>query len=551
MRVHPMFAFSAAVIALATPAIAAENVFRHYLSSPIFFAGDDNEGPPDNTENNGPLQLIVNGFFPEWATVGDEVDIGFDLAGGKPPYGITASGDLPFAFASGDRVIDGIYTGAGSYLFHFNANDSSTPTKTDASDEYRVDVAFPLSLDPYPAGTLQATVGVPVNLEAPATHGGTAPYLYALNAAHPGVTLGADGLVTVVPQSVGPFDLQLKATDAHGREAITSSRAINVSAPLDITAPATPLVLRVGANGAPFATTISGGRAPIALTASTLPAGLTATAGQITGTVTTAGTGTATVSATDVDGRTDSATVPWTANAQLAMPTTNTIKVVQRNQTASFAYSASGRVGPTTYELIDSNLPANMTLSSAGSLSISASNTIGTWTAKVRATDSADGATALSPVQTVYQDDLASFVLPSSASSSTVAALYTYASGDATADVTLPVGGQITLTYSTPVRGSGCVLTRTSATSTAAATYRWDFMDETGVWHSGSTQTMGANVWNAGLLNGCGNAAMGGSEYAALTAMRVKAARVSLLSATGSLGITGVSFGRQSTFPTP
>ncbi|MBO9680115.1 MAG: IPTL-CTERM sorting domain-containing protein [Acidovorax sp.] len=231
-----------------------------------------------------------------------------DLAsagGGAAPYAYAlANGTLPGGLnLSPGGLITGTPTAAGTFQFEVRATDSSTGagpfTATSAMLSLTVS---PPAIGLSPASLPAASVGTGYGLALSAT-GGTAPYTFRLlSGGWPnGMALSGSGALSGTPTSAGAFTVTVQATDSRG---FTGSRTYSLAA----NAPALsilPATLPGGRQGVAYAQTVSAsGGTPaytFAVSSGSLPPGLTLAAdtGAISGTPTTGGSYSFTVSLTD------------------------------------------------------------------------------------------------------------------------------------------------------------------------------------------------------------------------------------------------------------
>ncbi|GLY05559.1 putative Ig domain-containing protein [Actinoplanes sp. NBRC 101535] len=148
---------------------------------------------------------------------------------------------------------------------------------------------------------------------------------------------------------------------------------------------ATSATFYKGVAGQSFQLTATGGQLPNTWTASTLPAGLSmTTAGVVSGTPTTVGTTTGTVTVTDKLGRTDTASFTWI----VILPPTVTVAATVKNhigETVSVKPTVSGGASPYAWAVTD--LPANWTFNTDTGEITGTATTLGTWTPGITATD--------------------------------------------------------------------------------------------------------------------------------------------------------------------
>ncbi len=227
--------------------------------------------------------------------------------------------------------------------------------------------------------------------------GGTAPYAFTLLSGAPpaGLTLSSDGVLSGIPTSSGSFTFTVRATDSigcFGDQIYTI--VINMAACPTIMV--SPVTLPAADPGIPYnqAITASGGTAPytFAVTSGLLPPLLTlSSSGTFSGTPTTPGSYTFTVTATDSAGCLGSrvytiviniAACPTITVSPLTLPAANA--GIPYNQTIT----ASGGTAPYTFTVTSGSLPPALTLSTSGTLS-GTPTTPGSYTFTVTATDAA------------------------------------------------------------------------------------------------------------------------------------------------------------------
>jgi hypothetical protein len=303
------------------------------------------------------------------AATGGTAPYSWTLAAGTLPSGITldkasgALGGMPDAAVAGTPLT-------------FQVSDSSSPAQTTQAQ---------LTLTVVPALTVTTTslpngqVGAPYSATLAAT-GGTAPYTWALTAGTlpAGMTFNnASGALGGTPTAtVTAALLTFTVTDsgAHAHSTpVTLALTVGTTAP-----PAAPTVttttLPGGIVGHAYTATLaaSGGTAPYTwtLSAGTLPAGLQLSgAGTIAGTPTAAATASITVTVTDANSQTGSATLPLTVLKALSV-TTPALPNGQVGVAYSAALAATGGTTPYTWKLAQgSALPAGLGLAPSGVVS--------------------------------------------------------------------------------------------------------------------------------------------------------------------------------------
>ena len=233
--------------------------------------------------------------------------------------------------------------------------------------------------------------------------GGTAPYTFTLSsgALPNGLTLNSSsGVISGTPTAAGTFNFTITATDANG---CPGSRPYSIGiagpggCPVITVNPAT---LPPGVIGTPYSQTVSatGGTAPytFALTSGTLPPGLTlnTTTGVISGTPTTSGQYTFTITATDANScpgsRTYSIVIPVVPGCPFITVSPATLPTpvlgVPYNQTIT----ASGGTPPYTFTVSSGALPPGLNLNpTSGTTAVISGTptTAGTFNFTITATD--------------------------------------------------------------------------------------------------------------------------------------------------------------------
>ncbi|MEP7341021.1 MAG: putative Ig domain-containing protein [Acidobacteriota bacterium] len=240
----------------------------------------------------------------------------FAVTAGALPAGLTLN--------STTGAITGTPTTAATANFTITATGSGDCT---GSQAYSITIQPP----PCPAITIapallsSGTLNTAYNQPFTAS-GGAVPYNFTLSAgALPnGVMLSASGLLSGTPTQLGSFNITIKATDANGCPGAQSySLAINCP-----TVTLSPATLPGGTVGTAYSQTIAAspaGSYTFAITAGSLPAGLSlnSTTGAITGTPTAAGIANFTITATGVGNCTGSQT--YSITIQPACPTITNI----------------------------------------------------------------------------------------------------------------------------------------------------------------------------------------------------------------------------------
>lgn len=309
---------------------------------------------------------------------------------GSYAYGVTV-GALPAGLTlAADGTLSGTPTASGTFNFSITATHPST---CDVTNAYTLIVAPP-TITVSPTTLTDATAGAAYNQTISAS-GGTTPYSYAVTAgALPtGLTLSNMGALAGTPTESGTFSFTVTATDST-TPAATGDRAymLVVNPPTITLAPASLINGTAAvAYSATFSASGGNGAYSYAMTAGSLPAGVTfdAATATISGTPTASGTFNFTIEATDQ-------TTPAGSGSQayslvIAAPTITLNPTTLTNGMAGTAYSqtlsASGGNGAYTYALTAGNLPTGVTFDAASATISGTPTASGTFNFTIGATD--------------------------------------------------------------------------------------------------------------------------------------------------------------------
>ena len=299
------------------------------------------------TTTSGPVTITVNAALALTTTslpngfVGAPYSATIGVTGGTSPYSCTfTAGTLPagLTLTSAGCIVSGTPTTAGTSALTVKATDSSSPALT---------VSGPISITIGTAGTLSitspppATVGVVYSGPIGIT-GGTGPYTCVLVSGTLPAGLTLTGCtITGTPTTPGSTPVTVKVTDS-------SNPTITTTGPITITVDPVPTLTLTGT--APNAIvnvaytdtlTAAGGIAPYkyAVTTGALPAGLSLspTTGVISGTPTTVGASSFTVTVTDTESPT-----PQTANLALVLLVTYPVTPNDSELKGPYAYLFQG-----------------------------------------------------------------------------------------------------------------------------------------------------------------------------------------------------------------
>jgi len=288
--------------------------------------------------------------------------------GGTLPYTwtFTSTANDGLTIGASTGIISGTPTATGQFTLNVLLTDYSGLT---ATKPFILTVSTALSIltTSLPAGTLNVVYPT----QTLSAGGGQPPYRWVVVTTGPGnlppgLTLdGVFGRISGTPTASGNFPFTLMVTDNNGNTA-TGTLSITVGGSIVIT----PATLPNAAVGTAYSQTLAatGGTAPYgwAVTAGSLPLGLTLGAGTgvISGTPTLPGSATFTVTATDSTKTTGQAAFTLVVSGPVTITTTSL-----PDATIGTAYSqtlaAAGGTTPYTWSITTGTLPAGLTLAAS------------------------------------------------------------------------------------------------------------------------------------------------------------------------------------------
>lgn len=258
------------------------------------------------------------------AMVGNAYSQQFTASGGNTPYSFVLSGGaLPAGLTlATNGLLSGSPAATGNFTFTVQVTDSTTGSAAPytATRSYNLTVYPPIvSVIPLAGRLSSGKVGQTNYALTFTAKGGSGVYSYAVTggALPTGMSL-VNGLLSGVPIATGAYTFTITATDSN---LFTGSKTyyLTIDSPeIDVTP--TTATLAVGTAESAYtsvtfgATSSDGGTAPyaLAMTAGTLPTGMSFSAGVLSGTPVTAGTYYLTVTATDAYSQTGSRTYALT-----------------------------------------------------------------------------------------------------------------------------------------------------------------------------------------------------------------------------------------------
>ncbi|GAB1646151.1 putative Ig domain-containing protein [Krasilnikovia sp. MM14-A1259] len=296
------------------------------------------------------------------STVGDPATLTPAAAGGTAPYTWTATG-LPggLTLDTATGVVSGTPTATADSTVTVTATD--TVGRTGAVTFTWKTATRPTVTEP---GALAGTVGVAASTTLTAT-GGTTPYAWSATGLPAGLGINADtGTVTGTPTNAGDATVTVTVTDAADRSG-SATFTWAVAGPITVAELGTQQATL--GRAATLQLAAAGGEAPYTWAATALPAGLmlNPATGVVSGTPTSAGATTVTITATDTAKRSASTSFRWVAAAAPVITDPGTRIATVATAAATTTLTVDGGVAPYTWSA--AGMPDGMTLSAAGVLS--------------------------------------------------------------------------------------------------------------------------------------------------------------------------------------
>jgi hypothetical protein len=391
-------------------------------------------------------------------TVGQQYAATLSATGGIAPYTWSVSaGSLPAGLSldSSTGAITGTPTSAGSVTFTVTAADSSTGGST-ATGTFTINVAaastaLTTTTPQLPAGT-QGTGYVGTLTST----GGTGPVSWSITSGSLPAGLSVDpdtGQITGTPTAAGTFSFGAEVTDSSSPTPQTATENLSITIAASTAPSIDSTVLPDAVQGSAYDQVISatGGVVPYtwSVTSGALPAGLSLDpqAGTITGTPTTPGTYSFTVSLAD-----SSTPAAQNASISLAMtvdaappPPAMTVTDTTTSGIVGAPYNAilipSGGTGPYSYAVTSGALPAGLSLDPQFGTITGTPTTAGTFDATIQVTDSS------SPTPEVATDDVSIAIASSGTLAISTTSLPDAAVGASYAEPVVATGGTGALSF--------------------------------------------------------------------------------------------------------
>jgi hypothetical protein len=206
----------------------------------------------------------------------------------------------------------------------------------------------------------------------------------------PGLAIGShSGSITGTPTTAGTYAVTITATDTDGATG-NASFSWTITNTVSVTSPGAQTSVSGTAIAALSITaTDSGGETLTYSDGGTLPPGLAVdpNTGSITGTPTTAGTYTVTITATDTDGYTGNASFSWTVTNTVSVTNPDAQTSVSGTAIAALSITATDSGGETLTYSDGGTLPPGLTIGSHSGSITGTPTTAGTYAVTITATD--------------------------------------------------------------------------------------------------------------------------------------------------------------------
>ncbi len=328
-------------------------------------------------------------------TVGAAYSNTLAASGGTPPYSswTVSSGTLPagLSLAAATGVLSGTPTTAGTSSFNVTVKDSAGNTSAPQPLSLTIIAGVTITTTSLPNGA----VGTAYSQTLGAT-GGTAPYsnwTVSSGTLPAGLSLAAStGVISGTPTTSGTSSFSVTVKDSAGNTSPAQPLSITISVGIVITGP-----LPNGTVGLAYSQSLaaSGGTPPYSswtVTTGTLPAGLSlaASTGVISGTPTTAGTSSFSVTVKDSTGTTSSPQALSITIVAGVTITTTTVPSGSVGTAYSATLAATGGTPPySSWTVSSGTLPAGLSLAASSGVISGTPTTGGTSSFSVTVKDSA------------------------------------------------------------------------------------------------------------------------------------------------------------------
>jgi hypothetical protein len=392
-------------------------------SSPVTVKVTDSGSPTQNVSANetiviAPAALTITSTLPG-GTVGVPYSSTITASDGTPAYSCSITGTLPAGLTLTGCTVSGTPTAAGSSPVTVKVTDSGSPAQNVSSNQTIIITPATLVL----TGTLpNGTVGQPYSGTITAS-GGTTPYACSITGALPAGLSLTGCTVSGTPTTAGSSPITVKVTDGGSPAQNVSGNETIVINPAALTITGT---LPNGTVGSSYSATItaSGGTSPYTCSlVGTLPAGLILSGCTVSGTPTTAGSSSITVTVTDSGSPAQNASQNETIviNPAPLSLTTSTLPDGTVNVPYSATIGVSGGTSPYNCAITSGTLPDGLSLS--GCTVSGTPTTAGSSTVTVKVTDTGSPTQTTSGPETIVINP-AALVLTNTLPNGTVGVVY-------------------------------------------------------------------------------------------------------------------------------
>jgi sugar lactone lactonase YvrE len=317
----------------------------------------------------------------------------FVATGSPAPTFSLALGSLPTGLSLNPStgVLSGTPGASGSFTFVVGATNAAGGASS-GSITMAVDAGPVFTADTPPS---TATISMPFNFTFAASGFPTPTFAVASGSLPTGLTLNtSSGVLSGTPTASGVYTFTVSATNSSG--SVTSGS-------ISMTVGSVPAFTAVspastGVVGSAYSYTFSASGYPAAsfsVTSGSLPAGLSlnTSSGVLSGTPTTTGVSTFTVSAANVFGSVTSASISITVQSVPAFTADSPASSVSEGVSYSYTFTASGSPAP-TFSVSAGSLPTGLSLNSSTGVLSGTPSATGSFTFTVGATNAAGGASS-------------------------------------------------------------------------------------------------------------------------------------------------------------
>jgi hypothetical protein len=315
--------------------------------------------------------------IPDTAQVGQAYAAAVSATGVPDPAYSVSGGKLPAGIVLNARTgaLSGTPTTAGHFTFTITASNTVAPPAS--TGDLVIDVVAPNAPAVFTAAAppTSTKVGAAFSYQFAASGSPAPAFAVATGSLPAGTTLDpTTGVLSGSATIAANYTFTVSATNGVGTPAVTAPITISV-APADVAPAFTNAQPPAGAVGAAYSYTFTASGSPAAtfsVATGALPAGLTLNgAGLLSGTPTTAGTATFTVTATNPAGTGGTGTISLTitpANGAPVITAATPSPAATVGKAYTYSFTASGTPVP-TFAVLSGTLPPGVGLTAAGVLS--------------------------------------------------------------------------------------------------------------------------------------------------------------------------------------